>query len=85
MYVIIFNTFKCLVKLEISKQSAVYFKALTETPIRHHIFYRNGIPAHFHHWYCVISFTMVRMVADVTETRNVIPRLEFKTCMTINS
>jgi len=26
----------------------------------------------------------VRMVADVTETRNVIPSLEFKTCMTIN-
>jgi len=24
----------------------------------------------------------VRMVADVTETRNVIPSLEFKTCMT---
>jgi len=23
------------------------------------------------------------MVADVTETRNVIPSLEFKTCMTI--
>jgi len=27
----------------------------------------------------------VRMVADVTETRNVIPSLEFKTCMTIRS
>jgi len=27
----------------------------------------------------------VRMVADVTETRNVIPSLEFKTCMTIKS
>jgi len=26
----------------------------------------------------------VRMVADVTETRNVIPSLEFKTYMTIN-
>jgi len=26
----------------------------------------------------------VRMVADMTETRNVIPSLEFKTCMTIN-
>jgi len=25
------------------------------------------------------------MVADVTETRNVIPSLEFKTCMTIKS
>jgi len=25
----------------------------------------------------------VRMVADVTETRNVIPSLEFKTCVTI--
>jgi len=25
----------------------------------------------------------VRMVANVTETRNVIPSLEFKTCMTI--
>jgi len=25
------------------------------------------------------------MVADVTETRNVIPSLEFKTCMTIIS
>jgi len=25
----------------------------------------------------------VRMVADVTETRNVIPSLEFKTCMNI--
>jgi len=25
----------------------------------------------------------VRMVADLTETRNVIPSLEFKTCMTI--
>jgi len=25
----------------------------------------------------------VRMVADVTETHNVIPSLEFKTCMTI--
>jgi len=25
----------------------------------------------------------VRMVADVTETRNVIPSLEFKICMTI--
>jgi len=25
----------------------------------------------------------MRMVADVTETRNVIPSLEFKTCMTI--
>jgi len=25
------------------------------------------------------------MVADVTETRNVIPSLEFKTCMTIMS
>jgi len=24
----------------------------------------------------------VRMVADVTETRNVIPSLEFETCMT---
>jgi len=24
----------------------------------------------------------VRMVADVTETRNIIPSLEFKTCMT---
>jgi len=24
----------------------------------------------------------MRMVADVTETRNVIPSLEFKTCMT---
>jgi len=27
----------------------------------------------------------VRMVADVTETRNVIPSLEFKTCMTSKS
>jgi len=27
----------------------------------------------------------VMMVADVTETRNVIPGLEFKTCMTIKS
>jgi len=27
----------------------------------------------------------VRMVADVTETRNVIPSLEFKTCMTIKN
>jgi len=27
----------------------------------------------------------VRMVADVTETRNIIPSLEFKTCMTIKS
>jgi len=27
----------------------------------------------------------VRMVADVTETRNVIPSLDFKTCMTIKS
>jgi len=27
----------------------------------------------------------VRMVADVTETRNVIPSLEFKICMTIKS
>jgi len=27
----------------------------------------------------------VRMVADVTETRIVIPSLEFKTCMTIKS
>jgi len=27
----------------------------------------------------------VRMVADVTETCNVIPTLEFKTCMTIMS
>jgi len=27
----------------------------------------------------------VRMVADVTETRNVIFSLEFKTCMTIKS
>jgi len=27
----------------------------------------------------------VRMVADVTETRNVIPSLEFKTSMTIKS
>jgi len=27
----------------------------------------------------------VRMVADVTETRNVIPGLEFKTWMTIKS
>jgi len=25
------------------------------------------------------------MVADVTETRNVIPSLEFKTCMTMKS
>jgi len=25
------------------------------------------------------------MIADVTETRNVIPSLEFKTCMTIKS
>jgi len=25
------------------------------------------------------------MVADMTETRNVIPSLEFKTCMTIKS
>jgi len=27
----------------------------------------------------------VRMVADVTETRNIIPSLEFKTCMTIKT
>jgi len=27
----------------------------------------------------------LRMVADVTETHNVIPSLEFKTCMTIKS
>jgi len=27
----------------------------------------------------------VRMVADVIETRDVIPSLEFKTCMTIKS
>jgi len=27
----------------------------------------------------------VKMVADVIETRNVIPNLEFKTCMTIKS
>jgi len=27
----------------------------------------------------------VRMVADVTETLNVIPSLDFKTCMTIKS
>jgi len=27
----------------------------------------------------------VRMVADVTETRNVISSLEFKTCMTIKT
>jgi len=27
----------------------------------------------------------VKMVADVTKIRNVIPNLEFKTCMTINS
>jgi len=27
----------------------------------------------------------VRMVADVTETRNVIPSLELETCMTIKS
>jgi len=27
----------------------------------------------------------MRMVADVTETRNVIPSLEFKTCMTMKS
>jgi len=27
----------------------------------------------------------VRMVADVIETRNIIPSLEFKTCMTIKS
>jgi len=27
----------------------------------------------------------VRMIADVTETRNVIPSLEFKTCMIIKS
>jgi len=27
----------------------------------------------------------VRMVADVTETRNVIPSLEVKTCMTIKN
>jgi len=29
--------------------------------------------------------TFMRMVADVTETRNVIPSLEFKTCRTIKS
>jgi len=28
-------------------------------------------------------FLAVRIVADVTETRNVIPSLKFKTCMTI--
>jgi len=28
---------------------------------------------------------VVRMVADVTETRNVIPSLRFQTCMTIKS
>jgi len=33
---------------------------------------------------CMVLLT-VRMVADVTETRNVIPSLEFKTCMTIKS
>jgi len=27
----------------------------------------------------------VKMIADVTETRNVIPCLEFKTCMTIKT
>jgi len=31
---------------------------------------------------CMV-LSAVRMVADVTETRNVIPSLEFKTCMTI--
>jgi len=31
---------------------------------------------------CMV-FLAVRMVADVTVTRSVIPSLEFKTCMTI--
>jgi len=33
--------------------------------------------------YFVYDSLGLRMVADVTETRNVIPSLEFKTCMTI--
>jgi len=32
-----------------------------------------------------VFLCMVLMVADVTETRNVIPSLGFKTCMTIKS
>jgi len=30
-------------------------------------------------------FLAVKMFADVTETRNVIPSLEFKTCMIVKS
>jgi len=35
--------------------------------------------------YLCMVLLAVRMVAHVTETRNVIPSLEFKTCMTIKS
>jgi len=37
---------------------------------------------HVYVFLCTVLLA-VRMVADVTETRNVIPSLDFKTCMTI--
>jgi len=39
---------------------------------------------HVYVFLCMVLLA-VRMVADVTETRNVIHSLEFKTCMTIKS
>jgi len=38
----------------------------------------------FMHLLCMVLL-VVRMVAGMIETRNVIPSLEFKTCMTIKS
>jgi len=35
--------------------------------------------------FSVIKTMFMYLVADVTETRNVIPSLEFKTCMNIKS
>jgi len=39
---------------------------------------------HVYVFLCIVHLA-VRMVADVTETSNVIPSLEFKTCMIIKS
>jgi len=39
---------------------------------------------HVYVFLCMVLLVM-RMVADVTETRIVIPSLEFNTCMTIKS
>jgi len=39
---------------------------------------------HVYVFLCMVLLA-VKMVSDVTEARNVIPSLEFKTCMTIKS